>query len=135
MARRRTHTGVTVVRPGETPALRAWARDAGLFAVMIDQVPGEPEEELSLMAGRVTVPWPARLLRWIASRDPELLAVSVRWESPHGIVFRYDRVEPQAVKEGIARLMNDAIARAPEQYNWSYGKARVQQYNNRAIEQ
>jgi lauroyl/myristoyl acyltransferase len=126
MARRRRRHGVRVVRPGETAALREWARTGGILAVMVDQVSGEPEEWLALSGGAVRVPWPGHLIEWAATKDPEILAVSTRLESGGRIVFRYDPVPPRAIKETIGRLLDESLSRAPEQYNWSYGKASVE---------
>lgn len=125
MARGRERGGVTVVRPGETDALRRWARDGGVLAVMADQVPGKPEAWLPLPRTGVQVPWPGRLVDWAVARNPEILAVSAQLEDRNRIVFRYDRIAPDSVKDSIGALMDDALGRAPEQYNWSYGKIRI----------
>jgi lauroyl/myristoyl acyltransferase len=127
MTRGRQRAGVTVIRPGETRMLREWARNNGVLAVMVDQVRGEPKEWLSLGSGSVRVPWPGRLIDWAAARNPEVLAVSVHLESAGRIVFRYDRVAPESMKETVTKLMDEALTRAPEQYNWSYGKASVKE--------
>jgi lauroyl/myristoyl acyltransferase len=127
MARGRQRAGTRVVRPEATASLREWARNNGVLAVMVDQVRGEPEEWLSLGSGSVRVPWPGRLIDWAAARNPEVLAVSVHLESAGRIVFRYDPVAPESVKEMVTKLMDEALMRAPEQYNWSYGKASVKE--------
>ncbi len=125
MARRRQSDGVAVIRPGETAALRGWTRDKGILALMIDQAPGEPEEWLSLPGASVKIPWPGRLIDWATSHDPEILCVSTRLDK--GVVmFRYDPIPAAALKETIARIMDEALRRAPEQYNWSYPKVRVE---------
>jgi lauroyl/myristoyl acyltransferase len=125
MARGRNASGVTVIRPDDTPALRTWVKSNGVLAVMTDQVPGAPEDWLSLQNGVVSIPWPRRLMDWIATRDPECLAVSVRLEPGDRIVFRYERINAASMKDGLAVLMEDALNRAPEQYNWSYPKIAV----------
>jgi lauroyl/myristoyl acyltransferase len=124
MARKRQRGGVRVVRPGEANALRDWARDGGVLAIMVDQVPGEPEEWLALFGGTVKLPWPGRLIAWVSGKNPEVLAVSTRLEKD-GIVFRYDTIPSRSVKETMKNLMEEALSRAPEQYNWSYPKARA----------
>lgn len=122
MARGRERTGVRVVRPEETGKLRAWAREGGVLAVMIDQVPGRPEEYLSLRDGAMNVPWPGRLIDWALARNPEILVVSARLAGGRRVAFRYARCRAESAKEDVRDLMDDALARAPEQYNWSYGK-------------
>lgn len=128
MARGRTAEGISVIRPAESSrisALRAWAKAEGpsrVLAVMIDQVPGVPEGFWSLHDGAIRIPRPERLLAWIARQRAECLAVSVRLEPGDRIVFRYDRVRPDVWKEDLSHMLESAIARAPEQYNWSYGK-------------
>ena len=128
MARGRQRTGVTVIRPGETSALRDWTRSHGILAVMVDQVPGAPEEFLSLRGGTVRIPWPGRFVAWAMTRDPEILVVSTR-VTDEGIVFRYDRISSEAlkdsVKDAVGKLMDAALSKAPGQYNWSYGKIRA----------
>lgn len=125
MTARRARDGVRVLRPGDRGPLRDWARGGGVLAVMIDQVPGGPEDRLRLHGGAVSVPWPRRFVTWIEARRPVRLAVSALREPGGRIVFRYDRLDADAAKDGIAPLMDEALARAPEQYNWSYGKCRV----------
>jgi hypothetical protein len=124
MARKRRRAGVTVIRPEETDALRGWARDGGVLAVMVDQVPGKPEEWLSLPRSGARVPWPGRFVDWAIARHPEVFAVTARLENGR-VVFRYARVEPQSIKATIGMLMDDALQQAPEQYNWSYPKVAV----------
>jgi lauroyl/myristoyl acyltransferase len=118
---RRLHE-TTVVRPDDMAALRTWARGNGVLAVMVDQVPGEPEEWLVVGNGRIALPYPARLLEWITARNPVIIAVSVRCEPGNRIVFRYERIHSGSVKNDVERLMGNAINQAPEQYNWSYPK-------------
>jgi lauroyl/myristoyl acyltransferase len=126
MARGRASSGTTVVRPDETAMLRDWIRDAGVLAAMVDQVPGAPEHWLRLRGGTVSLPWPGRLMEWIAAREPECLVVAVRWEPGDRIVFRYERIGAATLREDSGRLMEEAIRQAPEQYNWSYPKVSVQ---------
>jgi lauroyl/myristoyl acyltransferase len=113
-----------VIRPDSLSGLRAWERDKGVLAVMVDQVRGRPEEWLSFRAGpRATAhaPWPKRLLEWVLERRPEVLVVSARLEG-NSVRFRYEAVDPNAPKEDVAAKIEAALARAPAQYNWSYPK-------------
>ncbi len=124
-----------VIRPGDRGALRAWARSRGVLAVMIDQVPGVPEDTLVPGPGLPAFPWPRRLMEWIRTQDPVFLAVTARWHPGTGnarqerIVFGYHALSTDAaadhLKAGIGRLMHAALREAPEQYNWSYGKIGV----------
>jgi lauroyl/myristoyl acyltransferase len=147
MARKRRLGGSTfvrVVRPNETDALRAWARStgpSGILAVMVDQVPGTPEEWLPIAIGtgsNVRIPYPKRLMEWIAARNPVYVVVSVRLDKGNRIVFRYERLtlnadadasdtakSADAVRRKLSEGISESIATAPEQYNWSYGKIRV----------
>ncbi|HLU70383.1 MAG TPA: hypothetical protein VKZ88_06400 [Fibrobacteria bacterium] len=121
-----------VIRPGDMLALRSWARSRGVLAVMVDQVPGTPEDTLVPGPGLPALPWPRRLLDWIGTQDPVFLAVTARWHPAHAhgldrIVFRYhaltaDAPSPVGLKVAIGHLMQAALRAAPEQYNWSYGK-------------
>jgi lauroyl/myristoyl acyltransferase len=116
-----------VIRPDSLSGLRAWERDRGVLAVMVDQVRGRPEEWLSFRAGPRAVahaPWPKRLLEWVLERRPEVLAVSARLEG-NVVRFRYEAVDPNALKEDVAAKIEAALARAPTQYNWSYPKMRI----------
>ncbi len=128
MSRGRRISGVTVIRPGDTALLRGWARcesGPGVLALMIDQVPGQTENWMTFQKGRVRIPIPTRLLDWIGARRPECLAVSVVLEGAHDTVFRFTRVRPEALRADLSVEMEKALTRAPEQYNWSYGKIAV----------
>ncbi len=121
-----------VIRPNDSLALREWVRTRGVLAVMIDQVPGIPEDVLVLGNGMPAVPWPRRLMEWVIAQEVEILVVTALWKPSDGthaqtVRFRYQGVSParsthEAVKQRVGVLMSDALARAPEQYNWSYGK-------------
>lgn len=98
--RRRGHRiPMRLIRPGDPAGLRDWARTRGVLAVMVDQVPGVPDETLAPGAGLPVFPWPRRLMDWVLTQNPVVLAVSVRWhpEPAHderrpAIVFRYHPV-------------------------------------------
>jgi lauroyl/myristoyl acyltransferase len=125
ITRGRRASGITVIRPDDTASLRRWARSKGVLAVMIDQVPGRPEEWIVAEMGPLAAPYPARLMAWITARKPQTLAVSVRWNPGDRIVFRYERIDSSSLKTNLERLMGHAVRQAPDQYNWSYPKIRV----------
>ena len=106
----------------QSPALRAWIRRCGVMAVMVDQVPGKPEDWLPLRNGAVEIPYPKKLLDWMRNQDAIFIAVSTRLENDGAISFRYAPVQPDA--ESLRTMMEMAIAQAADQYNWSYPKIR-----------
>ena len=113
----------TVLVNEQSPALRTWVRQQGVLAVMVDQVPGTPEDWFSLWQGEVEIPYPKKLLDWMRDQDAVFIAVSARLKNHDSILFRYEPVQPDA--EGLQRLMETAIAEAKDQYNWSYPKIRI----------
>jgi lauroyl/myristoyl acyltransferase len=115
-----------VIRPDSLSGLRAWERDKGVLAVMVDQVRGRPEEWLSARAGSVSVhvPWPKRLVEYVLERRPEVLIVSVRLDGGTAR-FRYERADTDSVKADVAAKLEAALGAAPLQYNWSYPKIRL----------
>jgi len=131
--------GKLIARPGDKTALRRWERERGILAVMVDQVPGLPDAWSELESG-LEIPWPRRLMEWLEARDPVFLAVSVRWEAGDRILFRFDDIAPcassssslahdpegrNALRDRLGPVMSESLRRAPEQYNWSYGKIGV----------
>lgn len=116
-----------VIRPDSLSGLRAWERDKGVLAVMVDQVRGRPEEWLTLRPRpgvALHVPWPKRLLEWVQERRPELLTVSVRLEGKTAR-FRYAPLEPDALKEALRARFEAALRENPLQYNASYPKLKT----------
>lgn len=123
-----------LIRPGDTLALREWIKTCGLLAVMVDQVPGAPDDVLVPGTGMPAVPWPRRLMEWILAQDVEVLAISALWRpgrtcsGPRDqILIRYHPVggagiAQNVVKNRVAAAMHRALKQAPGQYNWSYGK-------------
>jgi hypothetical protein len=104
--------------------LKRWEQEKGILALMVDQVPGDPEEWLAPLDGSVQIPYPGRLLDWIAQRDADFLVVSVRMEKDDSIVFRYGPLDPELLRDDLAFHLDRALRAAPEQYNWSYPKIR-----------
>ena len=112
----------TISLQAQSAALRAWVRQRGVLAVMIDQVPGRPLHWLSLLNGKVEIPCPGNLVEWLREHNATCLAVSVRLDED-GILFRYQPVVPEI--KALERLMEIGIGEAPGQYNWSYPKIRT----------
>ena len=124
LRRGRKQSGKQIVSPeSQHAALRSWARQSGVLAVMMDQVPGRPRDWLSLWNGKVELPCPRNLMDWLSERNAVCLAVSTKLEEDGSIVFEYQPVQPDEKNLGL--LIEKAIAAAPEQYNWSYPKIRV----------
>ena len=121
----RAGIGKEILHPQSLAGLRRWEKEKGLLAMMIDQVPGEPEESMSLFKDKVSIPYPGKLLEWIAGRNPSIVTVSVRWEKGNCIVFRYSPVDSGNPKEDITQFMESCLRATPNPYNWSYPKIRV----------
>ena len=90
---------------------------------MIDQVPGKPEDWLSLWKGKVEIPFPKKLLEWMRDQDAVFIVVSVRLNKDNTILFRYQPIEASA--ESLRGLMESTVSEAEDQYNWSYPKIKV----------
>jgi hypothetical protein len=118
--------GKLVARPGDMTALRRWERDRGILAVMVDQAPGLPEAWIPVGQSGLQTPYPSRLLNWIEERQPERLFVTVHWESPNVIRFRYVPVTNASLKLAAFACMNlsESFGQERRQYNWSYPKIR-----------
>ncbi len=112
----------TVPMDVQHSALRSWARQHGVLAVMVDQVPGRPKDWISLWNGKVEIPHPRNLMDWLGERNAVCLAVSVGLEKDRSVLFRYQPV--QANEKSLGRVMEKAISEVPDQYNWSYPKIR-----------
>lgn len=113
-----------ILHPGSMAGLKRWEQEKGILALMVDQVPGKPEEWLAPLDGRVHIPFPGRLLDWIAQRDAEFLVVSAQLEARNRILFRYEAMDPKLLREDLAFHLDRSLRVAPEQYNWSYPKIR-----------
>ena len=125
MKQGRVGTHKEILHPGSMTGLKRWEKENGILAVMVDQVPGIPETWLSLFEDKVRIPYPGKLLEWITARDAEFLTVSVQWKKGNRIEFRYQRLEPEALKTGIEERLRTALTEASEQYNWSYPKVLI----------
>jgi lauroyl/myristoyl acyltransferase len=111
---------------GAATGLRQVAAAGGVLAFMADQVPGRPESSLRLW-GRIEMPYPARLLAFLARRGFRILPVST-WQAGDGATaFRYHAPWPEDcdVEASLRAFLEGAIAEAPDQWNWSYGKLKV----------
>jgi len=124
--------------------LRAVAAGKGIIALMADQHPGGAGEIEKLdLWGRIAVPYPARLLRFLAMRGFILVPVSTRVEGNGNVRFRFhpawNQIPPLPAEPAgtgidrdslladelpgrVRRFLEEAIAAAPEQWNWSYPK-------------
>lgn len=114
--------------------LRSIAAANGVLALMADQHPGGAGKvEYLRLWDRIAVPYPARLLRFLASRNFVLLPVSTRVEGNGDVHFRFhsawnEVTKPDASHNGpelgecVRGFLEEAIAAAPEQWNWSYPK-------------
>ena len=103
--------------------LRETADAKGVLAFMVDQHPGKQEAVATLdLWGRIRVPWPARLLGFLASQDFLCVPISARYGGDGTAVVRYH--PPLAEPDGpaIQAFLEEAIAAAPGQWNWSYPK-------------
>jgi lauroyl/myristoyl acyltransferase len=114
--------------------LREVAAAKGVLALMADQHPGGSGESGYLrLWDSIAVPYPARLLRFLAVRGFTLLPVSTRLDGNGEVRFRFhppwnDGLVPDpagsdpGLEEQVRRFLEEAIAAAPEQWNWSYPK-------------
>jgi lauroyl/myristoyl acyltransferase len=114
-----------ILHPGSLAGLKRWEQEKGILALMTDQVPGKPEEWLAPLDGGAHIPFPGRLLDWIAARDAAFLIVSARLEKRNRVVFRYVPAESRLLREDLAFHLDRTLRAYPEQYNWSYPKIRV----------
>jgi len=94
----------------------------GVLAFMVDQVPGPPEtSEYLELWGRIRCPYPGRLLRFLEARDCLFVPISVK--SSNGVAeLRYHGVWETADPDRVRAFLEEAIAAAPDQWNWSYPK-------------
>jgi lauroyl/myristoyl acyltransferase len=98
----------------------------GVLALMADQHPGPPEEcEYLALWDRVRVPYPARLLRFLSGQGFHFIPVSTRLEADGVSRFRYHPAMGDPSPGNIRSFLEESIAAAPEQWNWSYPKITV----------
>ena len=125
-ASRSSATSKEILHPHSLAGLRRWEKEKGILAMMIDQVPGEPEEWLAPLRGSVQLPYPGRLLDWLSEKDAEVLVVTVRLETNNRIHFRYALSEAKILREDLPFHLDRSLRAGSEQYNWSYPKIRFQ---------
>lgn len=98
----------------------------GVLALMADQHPGQPEAcEYLALWDRVRVPYPGRLLRFLTKAGFLFVPVSVRRGTDGSSAFRFHPATREASPASIRAFLEEAISRAPEQWNWSYPKIGV----------
>jgi lauroyl/myristoyl acyltransferase len=109
-------------------SLKGLVGAGGVLAFMADQVPGSPEDRVVLW-NSVELPWPRRLIRFLRERNCAILPVSTRVAEDGTWDYRYHVPWPDAGygvedSERVKSFLEEAIAWAPDQWNWSYPKLR-----------
>lgn len=122
----RSGPGKEVLAPGDRAGLRRWVRDKGVLALMVDQAPGDPGAWLEVCGGSVRLPWPARLIEWLRGQDAVWLAVETRWLPGNEARFDYRALQQNGRRAEIGNLVTENLRASAGQYNWSYGKVRVE---------
>lgn len=103
--------------------LRETADAKGVLAFMVDQHPGKQEGVATLeLWDRISVPWPQRLLEFLAARDFIFVPISARSDDDGSALVRYHPPLTGPGGPDIQAFLEEAIAAAPEQWNWSYPK-------------
>lgn len=128
MAEGREREGKRILWTGDVGAkglltgLREILDAKGVLALMADQVPGpaHASEYLELW-GRIRCPYPGRLLRFLEERDCLFVPVSIR-SADGAAELRYHGAWEDAGPERVRAFLEEAIASAPDQWNWSYPK-------------
>jgi lauroyl/myristoyl acyltransferase len=107
---------------GLESGLREILMSKGVLALMVDQVPGpEADREYLELWGSIRTPYPGRLLRFLEARGCVFVPVSVRLERKT-VVLRYHGAWDAAGPEQVRGFLEESIAAAPDQWNWSYPK-------------
>lgn len=106
--------------------LREVTARSGVLAFMADQVPGDPDAWLELW-DRIRIPWPRRLLQFLRDREFLLLPVSTRLDGDGRPRYRFHPAWDGSIpaEHSLRAFLEEAIAIAPEQWNWSYPKLRI----------
>jgi lauroyl/myristoyl acyltransferase len=108
-------------------------RTRGVLGVMLDQSPARQDDFLTLWKS-IQLPFNHRLLEISAEKGFVLLPLSTRLDRDGSAILEYQAQftppserEPagKAWKELIRNFLEKEIARAPEQWNWSYPGIRV----------
>jgi lauroyl/myristoyl acyltransferase len=111
---------------GLEAGLRAVIAGKGVLAMMADQHPGAKEDcEFLSLWGSVQVPYPARMFRFLAGQGFLFVPVSTRLYPDGSAPVRFHPAFDAAEPERIRGFLEQAIAEAPDQWNWSYPKNRV----------
>lgn len=107
---------------GLEAGLRDILTSKGVLALMVDQVPG-PEEECEYVElwERIRAPYPARLLRFLEARGCVFVPISVRLAQDEAMLT-YHGSWDEAGPEQVRGFLEESIAAAPDQWNWSYPK-------------
>ncbi|MDB5104107.1 MAG: Lipid biosynthesis lauroyltransferase [Fibrobacteres bacterium] len=114
--------------------LRSVIASNGVLALMADQHPGPAGDcEYLGLWDRIRVPWPARLMRFLASRGFLCVPVSTRLEPDGRSRFDFHPVLKEPDGDGIRAFLETAITAAPDQWNWSYPKIRILTRDNRPV--
>lgn len=103
--------------------VRTVLSENGILALMADQVPDSPDNFLDLW-GKVRIPYPARILDLLIRQGCLMIPVSTRLETAGTSTCRFHAALPDGagLAAALRGFMEDAIAWAPEQWNWSYPK-------------
>ncbi len=118
---------------GLEQGLRAVLSQGGVLALMADQYPGPSgENEFLELWDRVQVPYPGRMLRFLARQDCAFIPVSAFLGIDGVTVFRFHPGMARPDASALRAFLEAAVAQAPEQWNWSYPKIFAVSPRNRA---
>ncbi len=107
---------------GLESGLRNILASKGVLALMVDQVPGrEADCEYLELWGSIRTAYPGRLLRFLEARGCVFVPISVRL-GPVGVALKYHGAWDAAGPEPVRLFLEESIAAAPDQWNWSYPK-------------
>jgi lauroyl/myristoyl acyltransferase len=111
---------------GLEAGLRSVIAGKGVLALMADQHPGPAGEcETLSLWGNVQVPYPARMFRFLEGQGFLFVPVSTRLLRDGSAPVRFHPSFDAADPERIRGFLEQAIAEAPDQWNWSYPKNRA----------
>jgi lauroyl/myristoyl acyltransferase len=120
--------------------LRLLVKQKGVLAMMVDQHP-EPQKNSKplILWGRIVVPYPVRLLKFLINQDFIFVPVTTILQSTGKSSFTYHPIwdfgkeqnsqkQPHPGTDIHARLqkfLENEICTKPDQWNWSYPKIRL----------
>jgi lauroyl/myristoyl acyltransferase len=107
-----------------TVGLRDAVKSKGVLALMADQHPG-PEEDAQYLHlwDRLRVPYPARLLDFLAAKGFLFLPVSTLLRPDGKSDFNFHAAWDAAdLRSNLQAFLEERISAAPDQWNWSYPK-------------